>query len=241
MSGRIALIVQYPHHPNYLVTNFIHQTNVIAAQKYPSRLGTLTGGGRSRSRPAALPGLSRERGGGGGLDPRKGSGNAPPRGGVCAGEGRPTRTGTGETSAGCVVEKLGTSDVVDVDAEVPRDGLMSDGVVGRLGVDADGGGYGERARRPTEAESMGDCDCPDGELLRCTSVAANGTGEGMGAVRGVRAGESVGGVGGAAAGVLRPERVDRSVTGPGGSVNADSGAFSMADAGMMRMGRTLGV
>ena len=199
----------------------------------------MTGGGRSRSRPAALPGLSRERGGGA-LGPRIASGNAPPRGGVCAGEGRPTRTGTGETSAGCVVAELGTSDVVDVDAEVPRDGVRRDGVVGRLGVD-EGGGYGERVRRPTEAESMGDCDCPDGELLRCTSVAANGTGEGMGAVRGVRAGESVGGVGGAAAGVLRPERVDRSVTGPGGSVNADSGAFSMADAGMMRMGRTLGV
>jgi hypothetical protein len=87
---------------------------------------------------------------------------------------------------------------------------------------------------------MGDCDCPDGELLRCTSIAANGTGEGMGAVRGVRAGESVGGVGGAAAGVLRPGRVDRSATGPGGSVDADSGAFSAADAGMTRMGRTSG-
>jgi hypothetical protein len=69
-----------------------------------------------------------------------GSGNAPPRGGVCAGEGRPTRTGTGETSAGCVVAELGTSDVVDVDAEVPRDWVVRDGVVGRLGVDTDGGG-----------------------------------------------------------------------------------------------------
>lgn len=186
-------------------------------QKYPSRLGTLTGGGRSRSRPATLPGLSRERGGGA-LGPRMVGGNAPPRGGVCAGEGRPTRTGTGETSAGCVVAELGTSDVVDVDAEVPRDGVRRDGVVGRLGVDAEGGGYGERVRRPMEAESMGDCDCPDGELLRCTSIAADGTGEGIGAVRGVRAGESVGGVGGAAAGVLRPERVDRSATGPGGGV-----------------------
>ena len=198
----------------------------------------MTGGGRSRSLPAALPGLSRERGGGAGLGPRIVSGNAPPRGGVCAGEGRPARTGTGETSAGCVVAELGTSDVVDADAEVPRDGARRDGVVGRLGVDAEGGGYGERVRRPTEAESMGDCDCPDGELLRCTSIA-DGTGEGMGAWRGVRAGESVGGVGGAATGVLRPERVDRSATGPGGGVDADSGACSTTDAGVLRIGRAL--
>lgn len=81
--------------------------------------------------------------------------------------------------------------------------------MGRLGVDAEGGGSGERARRPKEAPSMGDCDSADGELLRCDSIATGGNGDGMGAVRGVRAGESVGGVSGvaAAAGVFRPERV----------------------------------
>lgn len=110
--------------------------------------------------------------------------------------------------------------------------------MGRLGLDAEEGGYGERVRRPTEAERMGDCDGPDGELLRCTSIAADGTGEGMGAERGVRAGESVGGVGGAAVGVVHPERVGGSTTGPGG-VDADSGPCSTTDGGVLRMTRAL--
>jgi hypothetical protein len=93
-----------------------------------------------------------------------------------------------------------------------------DGVGGRLALDAALGGYGERARRPREAESMGDGGCcADGELLRCTSIATDIAGEGTGALRGVRTGESVGGVGGAvAAGVLRPERVGNSAAGLGG-------------------------
>lgn len=111
---------------------------------------------------------------------------------------------------------MGTSDTVDVDAEeVPRE-VRRDGVEGRLELDATVGGYGERARRPREAESMGDCGCcVDGELLCCTSIATDTAGEGTGALRGVR-GESVGGVSGAiAAGVLRPEGVGKSA-GPGG-------------------------
>jgi hypothetical protein len=43
-------------------------------QKNPSRVGTLTDGGRSLSRPVALPGLSREHGGGAGLVARAASG-----------------------------------------------------------------------------------------------------------------------------------------------------------------------
>lgn len=153
------------------------------------------------------------------MAPRPENDNAPgPRGGVGAGEGRPARTGTGEASAGCAEAEVGTSDTVDVDAEeVPR-GVRRDGVEGRLELDATVGGYGERARRPREAESMGDCGCcVDGELLRCTSIATDTAGVGTGALRGVRTGESVGGVGGAAAaGVLRPERVGKSAARPGG-------------------------
>jgi hypothetical protein len=137
----------------------------------------------------------------------------------------------GEASAGCVEAEGGTSDTVEADAEeVPRE-VGREGVEGRLGLDVAGGGYGERARRPMEAENMGDCDCcVDGELLRCTSIATDATGEGTGTVRGVRSGESVGGVGGAAAGVLRPERVGKSTAGPGGGVGDGSGTCSAAGA-----------
>ena len=82
------------------------------------------------------------------------SGNAPrPREG--AGDGAPERTGVGETSVACCVGSPdGSVSVVDDDdAEVLRDG-----VVGRLGIDAEvdvdgeeeeaGGKYGDRARRP---------------------------------------------------------------------------------------------
>jgi hypothetical protein len=131
----------------------------------------------------------------------------------------------GEASAGCVEAEGCASDTVEADAEeVPRE-VGREGVVGRLGLDVAGGRYGERARRPMEAESMGDCDCcVDGELLRCTSIATDATGEGTGAERGVRSGESVGGVGGAAAGVLRPERVGKSTAGPGDGSAACSAA-----------------
>ncbi len=170
------------------------------------------------------------------MTPRTESGDAPARREAGTGEGR-GRTGTGETSACCVVAEDGTSDAVDVDAEVPRDGVRRDGVVGRLDVDAGIGGNGERVRRPMEPPSMGDCGCADGELLRCTSIATDGIGDGMGALRDARAGESVGGVGGATVGVLRPERVDKSATGPGGGVDADSGACSSAAAAALRVAR----
>jgi hypothetical protein len=111
------------------------------------------------------------------------------------------------------------------------------GVVGRLDVDVGIGGNGERVRRPMEPASMGDCGCADGELLRCTSMATDGTGDDMGALRDARAGESVGSVSGATVGVLDPERLDKSAAGPGGGMDADSGACSYAGAAALRVAR----
>ena len=85
-----------------------------------------------------------------------------------AGEGAPERTGVGETSVACSVGvspngPAGTIVDVDVDAEVPRD----DGVVGRLGIDAvagvdgeeeEGGGNGDRERRPRGVRTGGGVD-----------------------------------------------------------------------------------
>ncbi len=108
------------------------------------------------------------------------SGNVPPapRPGEGAGEGKPVRTGVGETSVACGVggsPNAPGGTVVDIagddDAEVPRNG-----VVGRLGmgvgvdVDVDGeeeggGGNGDRVRRPW-GTSMGEGDdncCANGE------------------------------------------------------------------------------
>ena len=117
----------------------------------------MTGGGLSRS----LSDLSRERGGGAGLDPRMESGNVPPapRPREDAG-GRTPRAGVGETSVACCVGGSpnapgGTvaDNAGDDDAEV---GVPRDGVEGRLGIDADvdvdgeeedGGGNGDRVRR----------------------------------------------------------------------------------------------
>lgn len=95
------------------------------------------------------------------MGPRIESGNVPPapRPREDPGEGTPGRAGVGETSVACGVEgnpKAPGGTVVDIagddDADVPRDG-----VVGRLGIDADvdvdgeeedGGGNGDRVRRP---------------------------------------------------------------------------------------------
>lgn len=85
------------------------------------------------------------------------SGNVPPapRPREDAAGGTPERAGVGEASVACCVggsPKAPGGTVVDVagddDAEVPRDG-----VEGRLGTDVDGeeedgGGNGDRVRRP---------------------------------------------------------------------------------------------
>jgi len=92
------------------------------------------------------------------------SGNVPPREDVSAGEGRPARTGMGETSPDWTVAEGGASDgpaAVGVGV-APREEVKAEGVPGRLGVDAEGGGSGERVRRPMEA-GIGVGDCADGE------------------------------------------------------------------------------
>jgi len=123
----------------------------------------------------------------------------------------------------------------------PREEVKAEGVPGRLGVDAEGGGSGERVRRPME-EGMGVGDCADGEWLRCKCTATDGTGEDVGALCGVRAELSVRGVGGAVMGVLRPERVGKSGAGPGGGGCTNSGNSSAINGAVLCVGRggTLG-
>jgi hypothetical protein len=114
----------------------------------------------------------------------------PPREGVAAREGvgegvGVTRTGPGETSADCAPEDGGT-----VAVAVARGGVRGDGVVGRLWEAAEGGGNGERLRRPMEA-GVGENDCTDDESVRCTvGATADGRVEGAGTLRCVRCGRS---------------------------------------------------
>jgi hypothetical protein len=119
--------------------------------------------------------------------------SGPPREGVAAREGvgedvGVTRTGTGETSADCAPADGGTIAVAVARGGVR--GVRGDGVVGRLWEAAEGGGNGERLRRPIEA-GVGESDCTDGETVRCTvGATADGRGEGAGTLRCVRCGRS---------------------------------------------------
>jgi hypothetical protein len=106
------------------------------------------------------------------------------REGVGEGVGVPTRAGTGETSAGCAPADGGT-----VAVAVARGGVRGDGVVGRLWEAAEGGGNGERLRRP-KGVGVDENGCTDGESVRCTIGAADGRGEGAGTLRCVRCGRS---------------------------------------------------